>query len=296
VSFVGDTPLQFVFASFEWLVLLVGAVLLVRTIASREKRTACLRPNRLPYWPVNGLELSLLLLLVLAFVILTQSGFAWLFGARIKSAADRTGLEVFVFGIAQHGGALLAWPAFAVMRTWFYSDHGIQPVPLVADPAIRSARPIREGLTLLLMAMPVLIVVNILWNLLLVRLGLPDEPQDLLGAFNGTKSPLVIAGMLLVACVVAPVNEEMIFRAGIYRFIRQRLGRAPALWFSSLLFGSLHVNWTTFNGLASFIPLALLGAVFALIYEKTGCIWVSMLAHGLFNLNTIAYILSGLPQ
>ena len=41
-------------------------------------------------------------------------------------------------------------------------------------------------------------------------------------------------------------------------------GRGFALAFSSLLFASLHANW------AGFLPLAVLGAVFALAYEQTG--------------------------
>jgi membrane protease YdiL (CAAX protease family) len=292
---VGDSLIQTVLGSFEWLVLLAGAAVFVFMAGSREKRAGWLGPNRLPFWPVTGVEFALLLLLVLALMMIVQSGAGWLFAARIKSSPNRAGLELFVYGIAQHGGALLAWPAFTLIRRWLYADYGLNPSPMVVERAPRLERPLRAGLLLLLAAMPVLVLVNLLWNLLLVRLGLPDEPQDLLAVFTATRSPLVIIGMLLVACVVAPVNEEMIFRAGIYRFIRQRLGRAPALALSSLLFGALHVNWSTYNGLASFVPLALLGAVFALIYEKTGCIWVSMVAHGLFNLNTIAYVLAGLP-
>ena len=56
------------------------------------------------------------------------------------------------------------------------------------------------------------------------------------------------------------------------------------------LFGAAHANW------ASFVPLAVLGVVLALAYEATGDIRVPIVAHGLFNLNTILIVLSGLPQ
>jgi membrane protease YdiL (CAAX protease family) len=96
--------------------------------------------------------------------------------------------------------------------------------------------------------------------------------------------------MLLVACVLAPIYEEQLFRAGLYRFCRQRLGRGAALIISGVCFGALHGNW------AGFLPLAGLGMGLALAYEATGSIRVPIIAHGLFNLNTVLVLLSGLPE
>ena len=101
---------------------------------------------------------------------------------------------------------------------------------------------------------------------------------------------LAVAGMLLVACVFAPIYEELLFRAGLYRFIRLKLGRMPALLVSGLCFGAMHANW------AGLLPLAVLGMLLALVYEATGSIRVAIIAHGLFNLNTIILLLSGLTQ
>jgi membrane protease YdiL (CAAX protease family) len=119
-------------------------------------------------------------------------------------------------------------------------------------------------------------------------LGLPDDPQDLLAVFNSVESVPVLAAMLFIACVLAPLNEELLFRGAIFRFCRQRFGRAIALLVSGVLFGALHGNW------AGFIPLAVFGVVLALAYERTGDIRVSIVAHGLFNLNTLLILLSGL--
>ncbi|MEJ1971549.1 MAG: CPBP family intramembrane glutamic endopeptidase [Lacunisphaera sp.] len=116
-----------------------------------------------------------------------------------------------------------------------------------------------------------------------------DEPQELIAIFSQTKSAPVIAGMLFVACVLAPLSEETLFRAGLYRAIRQKLGRPPAMLISALLFGVQHQNW------AGFLPLAALGMLLALVYEATGSIRVPVIAHALFNLNTILIVLSGLP-
>jgi len=137
-------------------------------------------------------------------------------------------------------------------------------------------------------ALPLLALLSFGWTFLLRKMGLPDEPQDLIAIFSNTRSPWVIAGMFLVACVLAPLNEELVFRAGLYRFCRQKLGRNWALLLSGCLFGALHGN------LAGFLPLALLGAGLAIAYEATGDIRVTIVAHGLFNLNTILVVLSGL--
>ena len=40
--------------------------------------------------------------------------------------------------------------------------------------------------------------------------------------------------------------------------------------------------------------MAVLGIIFSLAYERTGRITVPIIAHGLFNLNTIVLILSGI--
>ena len=55
----------------------------------------------------------------------------------------------------------------------------------------------------------------------------------------------------------------------------------------ALLFGALHAN------LSSFVPLVALGLIFSLAYERTGRIGTTIVAHGLFNLNTIVLILCG---
>ena len=69
--------------------------------------------------------------------------------------------------------------------------------------------------------------------------------------------------------------------------------RWAALLIPALLFASLHVNWVTLEGLASFAPLAVLAIMFSLAYERTGHIGTPMVAHALFNLNTVILIFAG---
>lgn len=282
-------PVQIVLTVLEISVLLAGTFLFLRLVFNLEARTRWLGVNQLPSWPVNLVDFAFLVGLVFLGGFLGKAGVQILFGGQIVHALDREGLEIFAYGAGFHGGALVGWLLFPqVCRHWHADlDVGLRPEPAPVLPWSKIAR--CAGGTLLV-AMPLLTLLSLGWVFLLKKAGLPDEPQELIAIFANTRSPFVIIGMLLVACVVAPLNEELIFRAGLYRFCRQRLGRGWALLISGCLFGALHLN------LAGFLPLAALGAGLALAYEATGSIRVSVVAHGLFNLNTILIVLSGLPQ
>jgi membrane protease YdiL (CAAX protease family) len=141
--------------------------------------------------------------------------------------------------------------------------------------------------------LPLLLVTATLWEHALKLCGLPAEKQDLVGMFANADSPWVLAAMIVLAVVVAPVTEELVFRAGLFRFLRTRVPRWIALLGPSLFFAALHVNWSTLQGLASLAPLVVLAVVFSVAYERTGHIGTPIVAHACFNLNTIFVILSG---
>jgi hypothetical protein len=96
--------------------------------------------------------------------------------------------------------------------------------------------------------------------------------------------------MIALALVVAPVSEELVFRAGLFRFLRSRAPRWVAFAVSAGLFALLHGNWV------SSLPLFVLGLLFAAAYERTGRVAVPMLAHAFFNLNTLLLVLSGVGR
>lgn len=188
--------------------------------------------------------------------------------------------KLFLTGAGFHGGMLLG----VILFRWRL-DHST-PAPRAAKPPRR----VRGGLVTALIALPLITVVSLVWHGLLQSLGLPAEPQDLIDIFAQTKSVPVLALMISVAVLVAPVTEELVFRAGLFRFARTRLPRWAALLLPACLFATMHFN------LASFLPLAVLGVLFSLAYERTGSIAVPMIAHGLFNLNTIVLILAGVKS
>ncbi|AOS45649.1 CAAX amino terminal protease self- immunity [Lacunisphaera limnophila] len=285
-----DSPAQIALLVVELALLFSGAGLLLWLLGEPRRRQRWLSHQPLPHWPVTVPEFLFAGLLVFAGGFLGQTLVQTLAGARIAGATDRTGLELFVYGAAFHLGILGGCALFPVLRRRLYSDYGSQPAPFRPGPTLPWTDITRYAAGTVLVALPVLTVLSLGWTGLLRAAGLPDEPQDLIGIFSATQSPVIIAGMLLVACGLAPLSEELIFRAGLYRYLRQRLGRTPALLVSGVCFGALHGNW------AGFLPLAVLGMILALAYEATGSIRVAIVAHSLFNLNTVLIVLSGLPQ
>lgn len=87
--------------------------------------------------------------------------------------------------------------------------------------------------------------------------------------------------LILMAGIIIPIAEEMIFRALIYKRLRRSYGIGFALVISSLLFGIFHGNLV--QGVYAF----LLGLLLALIYEKWENIYLCMLYHMAANTSSL---------
>lgn len=103
-------------------------------------------------------------------------------------------------------------------------------------------------------------------------------PQDDLPQSFGAESALGLAiATGVVVILIAPVVEEFFFRGFVYASFRNRLGVWPGALLSGLLFGAIHLKPVYLA------PLAILGTVLALLYEKTGSIWPCILLHAMNN-------------
>ena len=105
-----------------------------------------------------------------------------------------------------------------------------------------------------------------------------------LGADKGTFG-LIAAGVMVI--VVAPVAEEFFFRGFFYRALRSRFSIAAAAIIDGLIFGVIHFNFEGADALLILPPLAVLGVIFCLVYEKTGSLFPVIGMHA-FN-NSVAY-------
>lgn len=282
-------PHQIALACFEIILVLGGAALWLRAAIVPAMRAAFFHTNRLPHWNLHGTEVFVLLGTMMLCGII--GGSIMLRYAQFTGPLDREGMMVIYNGIGLHGFSLLGWPVFHTIRRSLHSDFGA--APSASAPTVHRGswwQVARNALVTLALALPVVFATGVLWTFLLSQFGIEAEPQDLIGIFGRIESAYVLAGMFLVACIVAPVNEEVVFRGIMFRFLRQRLGRVPAVLVPAAIFGALHGN------LAGFLPLSVLGAAFAIAYEQSGDLRVPIVAHAMFNLNTLGLLLSGLAE
>jgi membrane protease YdiL (CAAX protease family) len=111
----------------------------------------------------------------------------------------------------------------------------------------------------------------------------PDTEQTVaqdLGADQGTIG--MIAAGFMVICV-APVAEEFFFRGFFYRALRSRYSVLVAALIDGLVFGVIHWDLSTVDGLLIVPPLAALGFTFCLVYERTGTLYPVIALHAINN-------------
>ncbi|HET7269757.1 MAG TPA: type II CAAX endopeptidase family protein [Rubrobacter sp.] len=104
-----------------------------------------------------------------------------------------------------------------------------------------------------------------------------DTTNPQAGLVNAAQGTLVqFALTLLVAGLVVPFGEELLFRGVLYTWLR-RWGVTVAMVFSALIFGLNHgIN-------VVFPATVVLGLLLALAYERSRSIWPGVVGHVLYN-------------
>lgn len=96
--------------------------------------------------------------------------------------------------------------------------------------------------------------------------------------------PAAIATGVLVVVLVGPVFEELIFRGLIYRWLRKHLAPAGAIIISSFLFALVHRDPT------QLIQITVIGAVLAILYERTRSLSASIALHIAYNTAVMVWL------
>jgi membrane protease YdiL (CAAX protease family) len=240
------------------------------------------QPARMPRWDAP-LGDTLLVCWVAAVTVL--------FGSLLAgSTARQFGLTVTdgwtsVLSVIGFQGSLVL--VFALLA--LYKRSVGRPLPAVAArPSAPFGDRILLGAAVFCVAMPFVLATSFASTAAMNALDLPIKLQDLAGLFATTNSPALLIALTIMGIVVAPLGEELLFRAGLFRLLGVFLPRWAAVLLSALAFATLH--WSAVH----FVPLTVLGIIFALAYEKSGSLLVPVIAHGLFNLNSILALLAGL--
>lgn len=269
---------ELVVSLVELSLFLAGAILLWR-VALRPAARARRRVEgvRLPAWEIAWPDF------LLCALVIVISAFAASIGASlILRAFDLSSDSATILGGTAFQFGLLVGASFAPLAL---GHHPLRP-PLDRATLV-------SGLVTFLVALPIVAIASLVWIALLRLTGLPAEQQDLLRMFAQSDSNTLLVLMIALATIIAPIAEELLFRATFFRYLRTRWPRWLALSAPGFVFAAMHVNWVTFDGLVSLAPLTTLAIVFSLAYERTGRIGTAIVAHALFNAHTIVILLTG---
>ncbi len=121
-----------------------------------------------------------------------------------------------------------------------------------------------------------LVAVSAGWAALLDRTQSENLPESL-GVDQSTAA--LVATAVLVT-IVAPIAEELLFRAYVFPALRNWKGTWPAVLITGVLFGLLHVASSPAYAL---LPLAVFGALLCLLYLRTRSLYPCIVLHSLNN-------------
>ncbi len=239
--------------------------------------------------PLAGFALDLLLAGVLVAAATAAGMAAWVLlrGLSPAAAAGVTGLPGPLAQVAIGLGAT-AFAAWAVYRWRGRAS---------AQERLHSRRAARQPATWRwAVAIGIAVFVfsaTVAW--LGRHLGIEPEPTNLALIDALVARPWAV---LLVAGVLAPLYEELLFR----RVLFGRLWRAGRPWLglvlSSAVFALVHelpgISHNPWPALAMlWLVYGAMGAAFAWVYWRTGTLWAPIAAHAINNLLASAVLLSG---
>jgi uncharacterized protein len=98
----------------------------------------------------------------------------------------------------------------------------------------------------------------------------------------GDLSPLAAIAIAIVVVVLAPVAEEIFFRAFFYRALRTRLRVWSASLITGCVFASVHLQYYAEPVLL--LVIAVFGIGQCLLYERTGSLFAVIATHAAFNM------------
>ena len=145
-----------------------------------------------------------------------------------------------------------------------------------------SFRPIDIGLGLLGLAAAESAVRMAAMILLPVSEQLNHQPQ--VGISTQTLTGPTLAVFFVLACIGAPIIEELFFRGLVQTRLVGLYGPLWGIAITSVLFGAAHlIGWQDWGSLLAAATLAAAGSVLGFLRYRTGRLGTSMVAHAMFN-------------
>ena len=152
----------------------------------------------------------------------------------------------------------------------------------------RELRKLSLSPVIYLLSLPLLVAAAKAWHWLLQHAaGQAVDLQEVAQVITQELSWLQML-YILMAIVVAPFFEEIVFRGIVFPYFVKHTGLARGTLLVSLLFAMLHFH------LPSLVPLMLLSALLCLVYWRSGSLWIGIGMHGIFN--TVSILVLNLAE
>ena len=103
------------------------------------------------------------------------------------------------------------------------------------------------------------------------------QTQEYIVALLDQANAFETGWLLLILLLLAPVGEELLFRAFFFPALIRRYGRLPGYIICAAVFAATHFSWWTL------LPVFCASLGFCRLYEKYRCVWYNIIAHITWN-------------
>ncbi len=167
---------------------------------------------------------------------------------------------------------------------WRLRAHRVSLLTAFGIDPERMAHHAKIGFLAILGTMPILLGANVLYQLFLQMVNLPTDIQDVTRIIADTRGlvPRLYLGMLAV--VIAPVVEEVLFRGILLPALAKAWHPAGAVAVVSALFALIHGH------IPSFLPLFILSCALCLAAIRFRSLTIPIVMHSLFNALTVTMV------
>ena len=271
---------KFLSSAYTYALLLLGLVF-IAALTLKKQIWHGLPKRTVTAWTIGWLDINILFCLLVAWATLVGPISNYIMPLGKEPTAAREAWNAVVSGSLLQAGMASIFIIF-----WFSQPYTKRPNFDMSQMSVGSA--FTTALCCFLIFMPPRFGLEIGWMAAIkwlnsFGLGIPTGEQDVVSFFDGAP-PIAYILLIILAGFLAPIVEELVFRAGLYRFLKGQTGKTTAMILSSAVFAVLHWNVLVFP------TLMLLGIALCLSYESSGNIKVPIAFHAIFNLNSILLI------
>lgn len=258
------------------LILVLGSILLIIFLVlelSGKKTIPSFSSHETPLWNLTEVFRVLLVYLFFGYILgLTEGFFAsWLDKEALVEKDWVQGLNALILDIG-----IVIYIFFRITKIFG------QSLGAIGIKAHKKFKTILWGFLSYIGFAPVMFSSVIISFFLMRLLGRSIQPHPLIPMMMAEQSAIVILFLVLLACVIGPICEEIIFRGLMYPAVREKYGVFASIIIIGVVFSLIHAN------LYAFLPIFFLGCFLTFLYERTGSLTASISVHIIHNSSMMA--------